>query len=121
MQGAVLIHIKEAKNLPAADNNGLSDPYAVLKLGKESKRTVIQYDTLSPLWNEKFEFVKVGPLFSLQQTFRGMYEGCAEICQGRKESVCMAHERGLPSCFLTLQYPDNRGHLPPPSLHQRGV
>ena len=62
MQGAVLIHLKEAKDLPAADSNGLSDPYAVLKLGKESKKSMIQYDTLSPAWNEKFEFVKVSLL-----------------------------------------------------------
>jgi hypothetical protein len=60
LQGAVLIHLKEAKDLPAADSNGLSDPYAILKLGKESKKSLIQYDTLSPMWNEKFEFVKVG-------------------------------------------------------------
>ncbi len=53
------MHLKEAKDLPAADGNGLSDPYAVLKLGKESKKSMIQYDTLNPQWNEKFEFVKV--------------------------------------------------------------
>ena len=57
-QGAVLVTLKEGKNLPAADSNGLSDPYAMLKLGKESKKSMIQYDTLSPLWQEKFEFVK---------------------------------------------------------------
>ena len=67
MQGAVLIHLKGAKGLPAADSNGLSDPYAVLKLGKESKKSMIQYDTLNPMWNEKFEFVKVGPLLQIQR------------------------------------------------------
>ena len=59
MQGALLVTLKEAKNLPAADSNGLSDPYAVLKLGKEKRQSMIQYDTLNPVWNEKFDFVKV--------------------------------------------------------------
>lgn len=58
MQGALLVTLKEAKNLPAADSNGLSDPYAVLKLGKEKRQSMIQYDTLNPVWSEKFDFVK---------------------------------------------------------------
>lgn len=58
-KGALLVTLKEAKNLPAADSNGLSDPYAVLKLGKETRQSMIQYDTLNPLWSEKFDFVKI--------------------------------------------------------------
>ena len=54
-----MVTLKEAKNLPAADSNGLSDPYAVLKLGKETRQSMIQYDTLNPQWSEKFDFVKV--------------------------------------------------------------
>ena len=53
LQGAVIVNLREAKDLPAADSNGLSDPYAILKMGKEEKKSVIMYDTLSPQWNEK--------------------------------------------------------------------
>ncbi len=59
LQGALLITLKEAKNLPAADSNGLSDPYAKVKLGKDHRKSMIQYDTLNPVWSEKFDFVKV--------------------------------------------------------------
>ena len=63
MQGAVLIVLKSAKDLPAADNNGLSDPYCKLLLAGSQKKSVIQYDTLSPVWNEKHDFVKVRTTF----------------------------------------------------------
>ena len=59
LQGAVLVELKSAKDLPAADNNGLSDPYCKLLLAGTTKKSVIQYDTLSPVWNEKHDFVKV--------------------------------------------------------------
>ena len=55
----MLLTLKSAKDLPAADSNGLSDPYAKISVGDETKKSAIQYDTLSPTWNEKFEFIKV--------------------------------------------------------------
>eukprot|EP01112_Ceratiomyxa_fruticulosa_P017078 TRINITY_DN5253_c0_g2_i1.p1 TRINITY_DN5253_c0_g2~~TRINITY_DN5253_c0_g2_i1.p1 ORF type:complete len:322 (+),score=31.46 TRINITY_DN5253_c0_g2_i1:193-1158(+) len=54
----VSVVIIEAKNLIAADSNGLSDPYVnVRALGKEEgekQRTKVIPKTLSPVWNEKF-------------------------------------------------------------------
>lgn len=44
-----------ARNLAVADTNGLSDPYAVLQLGKSRKKTKIIKKTLNPSWNESFD------------------------------------------------------------------
>ena len=55
----MLVTLKSAKDLPAADSNGLSDPYALLTLAGRTKKSTIIYDSLSPEWNEKFEFIKV--------------------------------------------------------------
>jgi Ca2+-dependent lipid-binding protein len=43
-----------ASNLPAADTNGLSDPYVVLQLAgsKVKVQSRVIDDTLNPIWNE---------------------------------------------------------------------
>lgn len=48
--------VYEAIGVAAADRNGLSDPYCVVKLGKESKRTKIHPKTLNPKWGQTFVF-----------------------------------------------------------------
>ncbi|KAK3288903.1 hypothetical protein CYMTET_3636 [Cymbomonas tetramitiformis] len=58
--GVLIVDVIEAKNLPAADMSGTSDPYALLglALSKESlsksavKKTGTQFKTLNPKWNE---------------------------------------------------------------------
>lgn len=59
LQGAVLVTLRSAADLPAADNNGLSDPYAKISIGDQKRKSSVQYDTLRPEWNEKYEFIKV--------------------------------------------------------------
>lgn len=46
----------EAKNLPAMDLNGYSDPYARLQLGKQRFRTKVVKKCLNPTWEEEFTF-----------------------------------------------------------------
>lgn len=50
------ISLLEARNLVAADFTGKSDPYVVFKVGKQKKKSSIIKQTLSPTYNENFEF-----------------------------------------------------------------
>ncbi|KAM7269994.1 hypothetical protein ACFE04_029208 [Oxalis oulophora] len=46
----------EARNLPAMDMNGLSDPYVKLHLGKHRHKTKAVKKSLNPNWGEEFCF-----------------------------------------------------------------
>ena len=52
----VLVTVVRAENLLAKDRGGTSDPFAVLILGRQIKKTNVIYKTLNPEWNETFEF-----------------------------------------------------------------
>jgi hypothetical protein len=55
-QGSLRVEVLDAKDLPAADRNGLSDPYCKFFLNdKEVYKTKTQKKTLHPAWNEYFE------------------------------------------------------------------
>jgi hypothetical protein len=54
--GKLRLDILDAQDLPAADRNGKSDPYAKFELnGVEIHKTKTQKKTLNPTWNEFFE------------------------------------------------------------------
>eukprot|EP00742_Colponemidia_sp_Colp-10_P008469 GILJ01009176.1.p1 GENE.GILJ01009176.1~~GILJ01009176.1.p1 ORF type:complete len:1090 (-),score=186.68 GILJ01009176.1:145-3414(-) len=55
--GLLLVHLMRAENLPAADFNGLSDPYCTLELGGVKERSPVVFKDLNPTWNQKYEFV----------------------------------------------------------------
>ncbi len=48
--------VVKGEDLPALDPMGTSDPYCIMKLGRDVQQTSVQYKTLSPLWNETFVF-----------------------------------------------------------------
>ncbi|KAK9916339.1 hypothetical protein WJX75_001462 [Coccomyxa subellipsoidea] len=50
------VHVMCARGLRAADSNGLSDPYTVVRLGSRSVQTHVLLETLNPDWNEAFVF-----------------------------------------------------------------
>eukprot|EP00808_Paulinella_micropora_P016464 g30536.t1 len=54
-----LLHIRlvEARNLPAMDVNGYSDPYVKFKIGKNKVKSSIKKKTLQPVYNEDFTMV----------------------------------------------------------------
>jgi Ca2+-dependent lipid-binding protein len=59
--GKVFVTIIEARNLPAADTNGKSDPYVRIKNvkglsmpGKDYEKTKVVEKTLNPVFNESF-------------------------------------------------------------------
>ncbi|KAI5927713.1 tricalbin-1 [Camillea tinctor] len=54
--GNLRVDVLDAADLPAADSNGKSDPYAKFELnGQEVFKTKTQKKTLNPSWNEFFE------------------------------------------------------------------
>jgi len=54
--GQLRVEVLDAADLPAADRNGLSDPYCKFLLnGKNVFKTQVQKKTLHPAWNEFFE------------------------------------------------------------------
>jgi hypothetical protein len=68
MQGAVLVTVKKASNLPASDSNGLSDPYVRMVLDDHKRHTTVQRRTLNPSWNEKFEWLEARLALNLHCT-----------------------------------------------------
>ena len=51
-----VVLVERGTDFPALDPIGTSDPYCILKLGKETKQTTVQFKNLNPIWNETFIF-----------------------------------------------------------------
>eukprot|EP01098_Paradermamoeba_levis_P014073 TRINITY_DN6604_c0_g1_i1.p1 TRINITY_DN6604_c0_g1~~TRINITY_DN6604_c0_g1_i1.p1 ORF type:complete len:843 (-),score=239.72 TRINITY_DN6604_c0_g1_i1:41-2251(-) len=54
--GALIVEVKEGKNLIARDANGKSDPYLIVKLGSVEKEGRVIEKTLTPKWHETYYF-----------------------------------------------------------------
>ena len=52
----LLVQVIEARGLRALDPDELSDPYVRLQLGKHRLKTQVMRKTLSPFWDEEFNF-----------------------------------------------------------------
>lgn len=52
----LVVKVIEARNVPAMDLNGLSDPYIRIHLGKQRFRTKVVKKCLNPYWGDEFCF-----------------------------------------------------------------
>lgn len=52
----LLVRVIEARNIPAMDPNGFSDPYVKLQVGKQRHKTKVVKKCLNPSWCEEFAF-----------------------------------------------------------------
>ncbi|XP_057537720.1 C2 and GRAM domain-containing protein At1g03370-like isoform X1 [Amaranthus tricolor] len=52
----LVVKVIEARNIPAMDLNGLSDPYVRLQMGKQRFRTKVIKKCLNPYWGDEFCF-----------------------------------------------------------------
>lgn len=52
--------VMEARDLPAGDKNGFSDPYVILKWKEHKFKTRVIPKTLDPVWNETIELNGIG-------------------------------------------------------------
>jgi len=52
------VKVIEGSNIPPQDKSGLCDPFCVLEINgrKDPKKTDIRTQTLTPLWNQEFQF-----------------------------------------------------------------
>ena len=56
LEGMLLVDLIKARNLTKADMIGKSDPYAILKFGKQKEKTNTIKNTLEPQWDHHAEF-----------------------------------------------------------------
>ena len=59
--GGLAVTVLRARKLAAKDENGYSDPYALLRVGTQEHRTKTVPVSLNPVWDETFEFAHVPP------------------------------------------------------------
>ncbi|KAK1395434.1 C2 and GRAM domain-containing protein [Heracleum sosnowskyi] len=52
----LLVRVIEARNIPAMDQNGLSNPYVKVKIGKQKFKSRVVKKCLNPMWCEEFSF-----------------------------------------------------------------
>eukprot|EP00026_Physarum_polycephalum_P005577 Phypoly_transcript_05612.p1 GENE.Phypoly_transcript_05612~~Phypoly_transcript_05612.p1 ORF type:complete len:602 (-),score=84.00 Phypoly_transcript_05612:29-1834(-) len=62
--GQLLIEVVEGRALAVKDISGTSDPYCVLKIGKQISKTNIVEKNLDPVWNEAFSFEIITQMYS---------------------------------------------------------
>ena len=55
-RGTLVVHLRDASGLRAADRGGTSDPYVKLKLGGAKRQSAVRKKTLTPSWDESYEF-----------------------------------------------------------------
>ena len=48
--------VVEGRNLSVMDPTGKSDPYCIVIVGNQEKRTAVQYNTIAPVWHETLQF-----------------------------------------------------------------
>jgi len=82
---ALRVRVIEAKNLPAMDWGGTSDPYIVATFEGNNKRTATVFKTLAPVWNELISFPtkadEMDNLLTLEcfdQDFGGKDDACGK-------------------------------------------
>ena len=50
------VRVVEARDIAKMDTFGKSDPYIILQMGGQQKKTTVKQNTQSPHWNESFTF-----------------------------------------------------------------
>lgn len=84
--GNVQIKVVKARGLAKMDTFGLSDPFAVLKLGGSTHKTRVIPKTLNPIWDEEFTYEVsstkdelVVNLFDRDRFFRNEFMGTVTL------------------------------------------
>lgn len=54
--GILQVDVVQAKELPARDSNGTSDPYITVRMNKQKAKTSVRACTLTPVWEHRMLF-----------------------------------------------------------------
>ncbi|XP_004293413.1 PREDICTED: C2 and GRAM domain-containing protein At1g03370 [Fragaria vesca subsp. vesca] len=103
----LVVQVMGARDLPAMDLNGLSDPYVKVKLGKQKFKTKVVKKTLNPYWGEEFAF-RVDDLsdellisvLDEDKYFNDDFVGCVKFPVSQ---VFDSHNKCLDTCWHPLQ------------------
>ena len=134
-KGTLHVRLCNAKDLRAADANGLSDPYVKLTLGGLTHKSKVEKRTLNPTFNEMFEFEGVlgelvaDPLqlivFDRDMGFSDDKIGLAELClsgpwiHGVDRDMTAQLDQGyvtLQACWMSDEAPKQRTSRRPPGF-----
>ena len=69
--GVVHVKVIKATDLPDVDAvmgmnvTGVTDPYVVVTLGRDTFKTAVIDDNLNPIWNEEHSFLSTSPAFEI--------------------------------------------------------
>lgn len=103
----LVVQVMGARDLPAMDLNGLSDPYVKVKLGKQKFKTRVVKKTLNPYWGEEFA-LRVDDLndellisvLDEDKYFNDDFVGCVKFPVSQ---VFDSHNKCLDTCWHPLQ------------------
>lgn len=108
---ALCVQVLCARGVRAADSNGLSDPYTVVRLGSRTVQTHVMPETLDPDWNEAFLFraeevdeaiLTTGPslLFEVWDSDVGVFadDFLGQVCS--TYALCNSLSQAKASCTL---------------------
>lgn len=64
LESSVSVKVAEAKDIPAMDLTGTSDPYCIVQVENKAVRTKTIWGTLKPFWGEQYHFSVAEPTTS---------------------------------------------------------
>ena len=111
------IRVIEAKDLPAMDWGGTSDPYIVATFESKTRKTATVFKTLHPVWNELLNFAtksdEMDNLLQLEcfdQDFGGKDDSCGR-CEVDLNGLALNHtiKEWLP--LRDIAHPDYKGQV----------
>lgn len=109
----LLVRVIEARNIPAMDPNGFSDPYVKLSLGKQKFRSKVVKKCLNPSWCEEFAFrvddLKEELIISVLDEDKYFNDDFVGQIKFPVSQVFEANDKSLGTAWYTLQPKHKKG------------
>ena len=103
----LVVKVIEARNLPAMDLNGLSDPYVRIHMGKQRFRTKVIKKCLNPYWGDEFSFrvddLSDELLISVLDEDKYFNDDFVGLVKFPVSKVFDAPDKSLGTCWYSLQ------------------
>ncbi|KAK6791167.1 hypothetical protein RDI58_010248 [Solanum bulbocastanum] len=109
----LLVRVIEARNIPAMDPNGFSDPYVKLSLGKQKFKSKVVKKCLNPSWCEEFAFkvddLKEELIISVLDEDKYFNDDFVGQIKFPVSQVFDANDKSLGTAWYTLQPKHKKG------------